>query len=246
LIGVTVQGAASYLQPTGDFIPDSLEMLRLRLGGSFIYSKGLRNLYMLSAQAVNARSYDSFFLLSGTYVNGSLFWRHRNNDQFSYTLGVMYSSMFGRNRFLPLIGISWRPLKEDLLTVMLPAYIQYMHLFSRRFYAGVALRPFGGIYNMDLPVNDSTVIKNIKFHHREWQLALKLKLKISYQLSFEPEFGISGKTRVQIDDSKHDVSSSVFAKVMLRYKFGRRAHVAPILDFDPADFINADPEIPEN
>lgn len=246
LIGVTLQGGASYLQPTGDFIPDSLQLLRLRLGANFIYSLGLRNLFMANVQGVNARDYASFFNFSGTYINGSLFWRHRNNDQFSFTLGGMYTSAFGRNRFLPLAGISWRPLKEDLITIMLPAYIQYTHFFSRGFSAGVSLRPFGGRYLIDYPLNDSIVVKNIEFRHREYQLAIKMKIKLSYQLSIEPDFGVSNRTRLEILDQIHETSSSAFVRVMIRYKFGKRAHVAPILDFDPADFLQADPEVPEN
>jgi hypothetical protein len=246
LIGVTMQAAASYLQPQGDFIPDSLSLLRLRAGISFIYSKGLRNLFMMSGQGINARTYDSFFNFKGTYVNGSIFWRHRRSDQFSFTLGAMYTSAFGENRLLPLVGISWRPLKEDLFTVMLPAYIQYTHFFSKRFAAGVSLRPFGGRYLIDYPLNDSIRIEDADFRHREWQFALKMKLKISYQLSVEPDFGISGRTRLNIFTEEYKAASSAFIRLMIRYKFGRRAHVAPILDFDPADFINADPEIPEN
>ncbi|MEP7262938.1 MAG: DUF6268 family outer membrane beta-barrel protein [Bacteroidota bacterium] len=246
LVGVTLQGAVSYLQPAGDFIPDSLQLLRLRLGGSFIYSKGLRNLYMLNVQGINAHDYASFFNFKGTYVNGSLFWRHRSNDQFSYTLGAVYTSVFGSNKILPLAGISWRPLKEDLITFMFPAYVQYTHFFSRRFAAGVSLRPFGGMYTVNLPVNDSLVLEDVKFRHKEFQLAFKMKLKISYQLSVEPDIGISGRSWVQLGEEKYDISSSAFVRVMIRYKFGKRTNVAPILDFDPADFINADPEIPEN
>jgi hypothetical protein len=245
LLGVTLQGAASYLQPAGNFLPDSLQLLRLRLGGNFIYSKGLRNLFMFNMQGVNAGEASSISL-KGTYINGSAFWRHRNNDQFSYTLGLAYSSVFGKNHLLPLLGVSWRPLKEDLITIMLPAYIQYTHFFSRRFAAGVSLRPFGGMYTIGYPVNDSTVVENVKFRHHEFQLAVKLKLKLSYQLSVEPDLGFSSRTQLMLNDAKFKTSPSVLARVMIRYKFGKRANVAPILDFDPADFINADPEIPEN
>ncbi len=244
LIGVTLQGAASYIKPSGDFLPDNLELLRLRLGGSFVYSKGLRNLYMLNVQGITAHDYASFSL-AGTYLNGSIFWRHRSNDQFSYTLGALYTSVFGRNRILPLAGISWRPLKEDLFTLMFPAYIQYTHFVNQRFAAGVSLRPFGGFYTIDYPVNDSTTINNVRFRHREIQLAIKLKLKISYQLSVEPDFGLSGRSLLTLDNAEYKPSSSIFARVMIRYKFGKRTNVAPILDFDPADFINADPEVPE-
>ncbi len=245
LIGVTLQGAASYMQPTGDFLPNSMQLFRARLGGNFIYSKGLRNLFMVNAQGVNAGELKSFSL-KGTYVNGSAFWRHRSNDQFSWTLGLAYTSAYGKNRVLPLLGLSWRPLKEDLLTVMLPAYIQYTHFFSRRIAAGVSFRPFGGMYTIDYPVNDSVVLNDVKFRHREFQLAIKLKIKLSYQLSVEPDLGFSGRTRLTIAEKDFKTSPSAFVRLMIRYKFGRRANVAPILDFDPADFINSDPEIPEN
>jgi hypothetical protein len=245
LIGVTLQAAASLMQPQGDFLPDTLQLLRARGGVNFIYSKGLRNLFTLNVQGVAAHEVESFSL-GGAYINGSAFWRHRFNDQFSTTLGLAYTSVFARNRLLPLAGITWRPLKEDLFIILFPAYLQYTHFFGRSTALSVSARPFGGIYTMDFPVNDSIRLEDVTFRHREFQVALKLRVKISYQLSVEPEGGFSGPVHLEIADQEYKTSSSAFIRMMIRYKFGQRANVAPILDFDPADFINADPEIPEN
>jgi hypothetical protein len=245
LIGVTLQGAASYMQPQGDFLNNDMQLLRFRLGGNFIYSKGLRNLFMVNVQGVDAHS-SRDFNFSDIYINGSGFWRHRKNDQLSYTLGLCYSSMFGDNRLLPLLGVSYRPLKEDLITLMFPAYFQYTHFFSKRTAAGFAVRPFSGLYNISYLINDTALISDQKFTHREWQIAARLKVKISYQLSIEPEAGYASGVKLSIAENDFKSSASLYAAVMIRYKFGERAHVAPILDFDPADFVNADPEVPEN
>ena len=245
LIGITIQGAASLLQPQGDFLIDDTRLLRARLGGNFIYSKGLRNLYMVNGQGILAHELKTISF-SGIYINGSALWRHRQNDQFAWTLGLTYTSVYERNRLFPLAGISYHPSKENLITFLLPVYIQYKHFFNRSTSLSATIRPNGGFYNINYKVNDSTTIKNLVFRHRNMTLSATVLYKISYQLSIDPEVGIESGTRLFLNEHKYLTTSSLFARITLRYKFGQRANVAPILDFDPADFTTAEPEIPEN
>lgn len=245
LIGVTLQGAGSILHPEGGFIDDSKQLIRLRLGSNFIYSRGLRNLYFLNAQGIVARELD-LFSLSGVYINGSAFWRHRQNDQFGWTLGVLYTSMLGKNKLLPLAGINWRPQKENLVSILFPAYIKYTHFFGRSTSLSVTLKPNGGFYKLNTSVNDTSKVNQVLFSHRNIFLSATVLVKLSYQLSIEPEVGWASGTRLSIDGTVYNTSPSLFARIALRYKFGQRANVAPILDFDPADFTTSDPEIPEN
>ena len=245
LIGVTLQGKASVLQPEGGFLEKDMRLFRGRLGGNLIYSSGLRNLYMLNVQGIIARELKSFNF-SGIYINGSAFWRYRKNDQFGWTLGLLYTSSFGKNRILPLAGFNYRPTKEDLISVLLPSFIQYTHFLSNAKSVSVAIKPNGGFYTLNFPVNDSVILKDIIFRHRNILISGTFHFKLSYQLTIEPEAGWQSNTRLFIDENKYTATSSLFAKIMIRYKFGQRANVAPILDFDPTDFTTSDPEIPEN
>ena len=245
LIGFTIQSAASLLQPQGGFLSNDNRLLRARLGGNFIYSRGLRNLYMANAQGVLSNDIKSISF-SGIYINGTALWRHRQNDQFGWTLGLTYSSVYGNNKLLPIVGISFHPTKEDLITFLLPFNIQYKHSFNRSMALSITLRPNGGFYNLNYKVNDSTTIKNIIFRHHSKTLSASILYKLSYQFSIDPEVGLESKTRLSLNENKYHSTSTLFARITLRYKFGQRAHVAPILDFDPTDFTTAEPEIPEN
>ena len=243
LIGITIQGAGAILQPEGGFL-NSNKLLRARIGSNFIYSKGLRNLFMVNLQGVLAHELKEVSL-DGIYINGSAFWRHRQNDQFDWTAGITYTSVYGYNKLLPVIGLNYRPTKEDLISVLLPITIQYTHFFSNATSVSATLKPNGGFYTITYPENDSLAIYNTVFRHRNMLLSIIANHKFSYQFSIQPELGIESNTKLFINDSKFQAASSVFARITFRYKLGRRVNVAPILDFDPADFTTADPETPE-
>ena len=245
LIGITLQGAGAIMKPEGGFL-DSDKLLRARLGSNFIYAKGTRNLFMANIQGIVADELNSFSL-DGLYINGSAFWRHRQNDQFGWTLGLTYTSVYAYNKLLPVIGFSYRPTKEDLISILLPITIQYTHFFNRATALSATIKPNGGFYNMNNEDNDTILMlyKNSTFRHRNFLFSINLNHKFSYQFSIQPEIGLENNTELFVDDFKFQASSSVYVRIAFRYKFGRRANIAPILDFDPADFTTADPEIPE-
>ena len=240
LIGVTLQGAAAIIQPVGGFL-SSDKLLRARLGSNFIYSKGLRNLYMVSLQGILAHELNEISL-NGLYMNGSAFWRHRQNDEFDWTVGVAYTSVYAYNKLLPIIGLQYRPTKEDLISILLPITIQYTHFFSNATSISATIKPNGGFYNVHYPEND---INDATFRHKNMLIAVILNHKLSYQFSIQPELGIQTNTKLFVNDFSTQSATSVFARIAFRYKFGRRVNVAPILDFDPADFTTADSETPE-
>lgn len=227
------QGAVK--QTSGDFFFKNKQLLRANAGASALLAVGLRNLYMASFQTGLTEDLEAINTSRLRY-SGNAFWRHRSNDQFNYTLGLSYSYVYGRNFFLPILGVGYHFTKEDLVNVVLPFNIHYTHTFSRRLALSVFVKPEGGSYYVNYPVNDSLKIVDVLFRQRSFQLGTSLRYSAYSHVILIPEIGIAGKTRISLDDFKTTAQPALYFKLSFRYRFGERATAAPILNFDPGTF----------
>ncbi len=227
------QGAVK--QTSGDFFFNKKQLLRANAGASALLAVGLRNLYMATVQTGLTEDVDAINVTRLRY-SGNIFWRHRNNDQFNYTLGLSYSYVYGRNYFLPVIGIGYHFTKEDFVNVVLPFNIHYTHTFSRRLALSVFVKPEGGSYFINYPWNDSINIADVLFKQRSFQIGSSLRYSSYSHVILIPEIGVTGKTRLALDDFKTTAQPALYFKLTFRYRFGKRATAAPILNFDPGTF----------
>lgn len=222
-------------QTTGDLFFKNKQLLRADAGATALLAVGLRNLYMVSFKTLLMEDLEAINPARLRY-NGNIFWRHRSNDQFNYTLGASYSYVYGRNVLLPIIGLGYHFTKEDAVNVVLPFNIHYTHKFDRRISLSVFLKPNGGAYYLQYHLNDSVKIPDVLFRQRSFQLGISLRYKSYSHIVLIPEIGIAGKTHLSLDNYKTTTQPSVYVKLGLRYRFGKRATAAPILNFDPGDF----------
>ena len=119
---------------------------------------------------------------------------------------------------------------------VLPFNIHYTHRFDSRFSFSVFLKPNGGSYYIQQQLNDSVKIADVLFRQRNTQVGISLNYKSYSHFVLIPEIGIAGKTHLSFDGVKTTTQPSVYIKLGIRYRFGRRATAAPILNFDPGDF----------
>jgi len=235
LFAVLMNSQGSVKQTSGDFFFKNKQLLRANAGASALLAVGLRNLYMVSVQTGLAEDLTS---INPTRLrfSGNAFWRHRNHDQFNYTLGVSYSYVYGRNVLLPILGFGYHFTKADFVNVVLPFNIHYTHRFDRRVSLSAFLKPDGGSYYLNYQLNDSVKIADVVFRQRSFHLGVSLNYKTFSHFIFIPEIGLANKTRFAIDEYKTTSPPSLYFKLGLRYRFGKRATAAPILNFDPGDF----------
>lgn len=222
-------------QTSGDLFFKNKQLLRVGAGATALLAFGLRNLYFVNVKTLLMEDLETIHPSRLRY-SGNAFWRHRSNDQFNYTLGISYSYVYGRSVVLPVLGFGYHFTKEDVVNVVLPFNIHYTHLFDRRFSLSVFLKPNGGSYYIQQQLNDSVKIADVLFRQRNTQVGISLNYKSYSHFVLIPEIGIAGKTHLSFDGVKTTTQPSVYIKLGIRYRFGRRATAAPILNFDPGDF----------
>lgn len=232
---VLFNSQGSVKQTSGDFFFKNKQLLRADAGAAALLAVGLRNLYLVSFKTLLMEVIAAIQPTRLRY-SGNAFWRHRKNDQFNFTLGLSYSYVYGRNIFLPILGIGYHFTKEDVVNVVLPFNIHYTHLFDRRFSLSVFLKPNGGAYYLQHQLNDSVMITDVLFRQRNFQIGTSLTYKSFTHIVLIPEIGIAGKTHLTLDDYTSTTQPSVYVKLGIRYRFGKRATAAPILNFDPGNF----------
>ena len=235
LFAVLFNSQESLKQTTGDFFFKNKQLLRANAGITALLAVGLRNLYLASFQTgwvedISAIDY------SRLRYSGNALWRHRSNDDFNYTLGLSYSYVYGKNYFLPIIGLGYHFTKEEVINIVLPFNIFYTHKFNRQLHLSFFLKPNGGVFYLQLPVNDTITIPDVLFRQRSLMLGVSLAYRTYSNVIFIPEIGVTSRTRLGLDDYKTIAEPSVYFKLGLRYRFGKRATAAPILNFDPGSF----------
>lgn len=221
-------------QTNGKFFYNTKQLLKSQVGVTALRASGLKNLYMISFQTRIMEDLDDI-RLTRLKFSGNAFWRHRNNDQFNYTLGLSYSHVYGRNIFLPIIGLGYHFTKEDVVNLVLPFNVYYTHNFGRRVSVSAFIKPQGGSCYLQYDMSDSIKIADVLFRERSFQGGVSVRYSTYRQLILIPEIGITSKTRLALNNYKTSSQPSVYAKLSVRYRFGKRATAAPILNFDPGD-----------
>ncbi len=235
LFAVLFNAQASVKQTNGDLFYKNKQLLCANAGATAMLAVGLRNLYFVSVQPLLMEDIESIKPTRIRY-SGNALWRHRSHDQFNYTLGFSYSYVYGRARFLPVLGFGYHFTREDVVNVTLPFNIYYTHQFSKQLSLSLFIKPNGGSYYTEQQLNDSVKITDVLFGQTNFQLGTSLIYKSYSNLILIPEIGFAGKTHLSFDDYKTTTQPSVYVKLGIRYRFGKRATAAPILSFDPGDF----------
>jgi len=235
-IAVFTQAGTSIRQTQGNFFDPDRNLTLSKISVTGLYANGpssLRNLYLLQVgSSLPSESYD----IKPIYfrVNGVLVWRHLyHNNRLWHSIGVTYTPINGRDMPLPVLGIGYKINNQNQFSFTFPFNMAYTHLYSRYFSLSVRLNNNGGYYYLrqDSLHQDETLI----YRQRYRKLSLVARYYTSRHVVLTPEIGIVAKSTVYINDDKFKQAASVFFKLTMQVRFGKRPPASPILNFDPGD-----------
>ncbi|CAN5636263.1 hypothetical protein BH11BAC2_BH11BAC2_04650 [soil metagenome] len=215
--------------------PDRLLSLA-KIGVTGLMAKGpssLRNLYMLNL-SVSLPTESFWFKPSYLRPHGAFVWRHLyHNNKVWHTIGVTYTPIRGRDIPLPILGAGLKIGNDDQVQFTFPYNLAYTHSFSKKFSLGAKLNSSGGYYY--LKTDSIHTSEPVEYRQRFARLCMTARYYTSRFVVIAPEFGIAGKGKLQLDDQKYTQLASLYFKLSIQVRWGKRPAASPILNFDPGD-----------
>ncbi len=224
-----ISGSISQL----DFLEPDRMLTLGRAGVTGLMAKGLRNLFMLN---LNASLPSESFSFKPSYITagGALVWRKLyHNNNWWHTVGVVYSTISGRNLPLPLLGAGVKLNNENQLQFTFPFNLSYTHIFSRKFSLIGRIQTLGGFHYLKA---DSIYREEpLVYRFRYPRLGIVGRIYTYRHVVITPEVAIAGRGRLELDEYKAKQNPSLFFRLSVQVRFGKRPASAPILNFDPGD-----------
>jgi len=230
---VLAQVSASERLSQLDFLePDRILTLG-RVSATGLMAKGLRNLFMINLSATLPTESFNF---NPAYIrpNGALVWRKLyHNNKFWHTLGVIYSPLSGRDLPLPIAGFGLKIGNDDQLQFTLPFNVSYTHKFSRNFSLIGRIQNMGGYHYLkaDSIYNEQPLVYRFRYP----RLGVMARIYTNSFVLLVPEVALTGRGTLWIGDYKARQTNSLFFRMSVQVRFGKRPAAAPILNFDPGD-----------
>jgi hypothetical protein len=230
---ILAQVGATARQSQIDFLePDRLLTLG-RIGVTGLMAKGLRNLYLVN---ISVSMPSESFRFSPGYLrpHGALVWRKLyHNNTFWHTLGVIYTPIRGRDLPLPLVGAGVKLGNYDQLQFTFPFNLAYTHRFNRHFSLTGRIQNMGGYHYLqaDSIYRDEPLLYRFRYP----RLGIMGRIYTMTHVVITPEIALTGRGKLQIGENKFYQTNSLFFRLSVQVRFGKRPSAAPILNFDPGD-----------
>jgi hypothetical protein len=230
---VLLNGGASIKETRNSYLNPDRYLTVGKIGATALMAKGLRNLYLIQANA--ALPTEAFnFKLNYIRVNGALVWRHLyHSNKFWHTFGIAYTPILGRDLPLPILGFGAKLSNEDQIQFTFPFNAVYTHSFTKKFSMSARISNMGG-YNY-LKADTTYGDEPLPYRFRYRKLTAVARYYTDRFVVLTGEAGVTGRGAIQIADQKDRQLSSFYLRFIIQVRFGARPAAAPILNFDPGD-----------
>ena len=235
-IAVLGQAGTTVRQTEINFVEPNRLLTNLKTSITGLIATGassLRNLFLLQ---INSSLPTESFWFKPQFLrfNGAFIWRKLyHNNRFWHTLGIVYSPLTGRDILLPVIGGGYKINKENQIQITLPFNIAYTHLFSKKFSLSIKINSNGSFNYLKpdtLHFNDPLI-----YRQRYQKLSISGRYYTDRHVVLTPEIGLTGRSKLSLDENKSTQASTFYFKLSLQVRFGKRPAASPILNFDPGD-----------
>ena len=230
---VLLNGGASLKETRNSYLNPDRYLTVGKIGATALMAKGLRNLYLIQANA--ALPTEAFnFKLNYIRVNGALVWRHLyHNNKFWHTIGIAYTPIQGRDLPLPILGFGAKLSNEDQIQFTFPFNAVYTHSFTKKFSMSARISNMGGYHYLKADTTYGDEPLPYRFRYRK--LTAIARYYTDRFVVLTGEAGVTGRGTIQIADQKDRQLSSFYLRFIIQVRFGARPAAAPILNFDPGD-----------
>lgn len=126
---------------------DDLFFLGLRLAGVFNVSEN-KQLIVSAFPAISTTDEPGSFSGNNFLMQGGVLFKTQRTEQFSYSLGIISTSRFGRPLILPSLGMI-RLGDKMKLDINLPFFVKTMWNYTNRFSYGLKFDVNGSQYNLN-------------------------------------------------------------------------------------------------
>ena len=230
---IFAQAGANVRQSQIDFIEPDRLLTMGKIGVTGLMAKGLRNVYLINlAASLPTES----FKFKPEYIRpyGAFVWRKLyHNNTLWHTLGVIYTPIAGRDLPLPIAGLGFKMGNDDQLQFTLPFNVAYTHKFNRVFSLTARLQNMGGFHYLEA---DSLYPKEPHIYRFRYpRVGIMGRIYTLTHVVICPEIALTGRGRLQLDDDKFRQMNSLYFRLSVQVRFGKRPTAAPILNFDPGD-----------
>jgi hypothetical protein len=140
---------------------DDLFFLGLRFAGVLNLSEN-KQLIVSSYPAISTTDEPGSFSGNNFLMQGGVLYKTQKTEQFSYTLGVISTSRFGRPLILPSLGLT-RLGNKMKLDMNLPFFVKTMWSYTNRFSYGLKFDVNGSQYNLNNETFNGSEVDLVRF-----------------------------------------------------------------------------------
>lgn len=168
---------------------DDLFFLGLRLAGVFNVSDN-KQLIVSAFPAISTTEEPGSFSGNNFLMQGGVLFKTQKTEQFSYSLGVISTTRFGRPLILPSLGLT-RLGDKMKLDMNLPFYVKTMWNYPNRFSYGLKFDVNGSQYNLNNETFNGSEVDLLRFSRV--RLGPEFQYRITGPLVFELFAGIAAR-----------------------------------------------------
>lgn len=168
---------------------DDLFFLGLRLAGVLNLS-GNKQLIVSAFPAISTTDEPGSFSGNNFLMQGGVLFKNQMSEQFSYSLGVISTSRFGRPLILPSLGMT-REGDKMKLDINLPFFVKTRWNYTNRFSYGLKFDVNGSQYNLNNETFNGSEVDLLRFSRV--RLGPEFQYRITGPLVLELFAGIAAR-----------------------------------------------------
>ncbi len=202
---------------------DDLFFLGLRLAGIFSLSNN-KQLIVSAFPAISTTDKPGSFSGDNFLMQGGVLFKNQMSEQFSYSLGVISTSRFGKPLILPSFGITRAGAKMKL-EVNLPFFVKTLWNYTKPFSYGFKIDVNGSQYNLNNESFNGAEVDLLRFSRV--RLGPEFQYRIAGPLVFELFAGIAARRTYNFeligsDDIDLSLENGPFISARLCIKPGKQ------------------------
>jgi len=202
---------------------DDLFFLGLRLAGIFSLSNN-KQLIVSAFPAISTTDKPGSFSGDNFLMQGGVLFKNQVSEQFSYSLGVISTSRFGKPLILPSFGITRAGAKMKL-EVNLPFFVKTLWNYTKPFSYGFKIDVNGSQYNLNNESFNGAEVDLLRFSRV--RLGPEFQYRIAGPLVFELFAGIAARRTYNFeligsDDIDLSLENGPFISARLCIKPGKQ------------------------
>ncbi len=176
---------------------------------------------------------------------GGLIYQKRTSENFSYTVGGVFTYVFGGGTVVPILGLQIGNRRTNSFRLMLPVSMIYSSATNKKFFYEIALKPQGGISHFSNEQDFSDQPEELVFRSRAIKLAVVPNYRVGKNMTLRLELAALGLRRISLNDDtssvrddsfwERDVDGTLSLNLQIRYRIRRKSDSLP---FFMDDFNN--------